>query len=403
MGFMKRMPSLLILLIWTTSLVLSACQPAANAAPPANTPAASSAATSATPGPTAEPSPTITTAPAGTQYGPTDFPVDVDPLTGLVVADPSLLQRRPVMVKVSNFPREGRPHAGLSKADIVFEYSTGGGWNRFLALFYGQDGEMVGPVRSGRIVDKWLVSMYQGILGMMFASDEVYDEIKDMLGHERIVRGTALTCPALCQLNFDNPIYSWFANTAEMTKYYEKTAGPFTGKPDLDGMAFNTAAPDGGKPGAEVTLHFGGNNEGQWKYDPVSRKYLRWIDNLDEQGAFSMIPLVDRTTDQQLAFSNVIVLFTTYTTLNAKDSMHKIDLADSGGRAMIFRDGYMYEAAWKGVSSVAPIQFFDAQGKPFELQPGNTWIAIVDNQSKVSEDPTGVFFVNFRKAPYQKK
>ena len=49
--------------------------------------------------------------------------------------DPSLLERRPVMVKVSNFPRLGRPHAGLSFADIVFDYFIGYGTNRFLACF----------------------------------------------------------------------------------------------------------------------------------------------------------------------------------------------------------------------------------------------------------------------------
>lgn len=397
MNAMKRISFLLTFVFLISSLILSACQ----VATPANPTAATPAAVSPTMSPTAEPSPLATAAPEGTQYGPVNFPADVDPLTGLVVADPALLDRRPVMVKVSNFPREGRPHAGLSKADIVFEYSTGGGWNRFLALFYGQDAEMVGPVRSGRIVDKWLVSMYQGILGMMFASDDVYDEIKDLLGHERVVRGTAQTCPALCKQNFNNPIYSWFANTAEMTKYYEKSQGAFSGRPNLDGMAFNTISPTGGKTGTEVTLHYGGNNEGQWKYDPASKKYLRWIDNLDEQGAFSMIPLVDRTTGTQLAFSNVIVLFTTYTTLNAKDSIHKIDLADAQGRAMIFRDGQMYDVTWKGVSSVAPIQFFDAKGNISELHPGNSWIAIVDNQSKVSEDPAGVYFINFRKAPYK--
>ena len=63
-----------------------------------------------------------------------NFPDNVNPLTGLVVDDPSRLERRPVMVKVSNFPRTGRPHAGLSFADIVFEYYIGYGMNRFCAF-----------------------------------------------------------------------------------------------------------------------------------------------------------------------------------------------------------------------------------------------------------------------------
>jgi hypothetical protein len=327
----------------------------------------------------------------------------MDPLTGQEVADPSLLDRRPVMVKVSNFPREGRPHAGLSQADLVFEYSTGGGWNRFLAVYYGQNAEKVGPVRSGRIVDKWLVNMYQGVLGMMFASDQVFDQIRDQLGIERVVRGTEHTCPALCNLHYDNPIYSWFANTAEMTAYYEKNAGAFSGRPNLDGMVFSTTASAGGTPGAEVTLHYGGNNEGQWKYDAATGKYLRWIDHIDKDGVFEMVPLVDRNTGEQLAFSNVIVLYANYTTLNAKDSMHEIDLAGEQGRAMIFRDGQLYDGTWKSPNVESPLQFFDTDGSPFALQPGPSWIAIMDPLSKVSQDPQGVYFINFRKAPYQAK
>ena len=71
-------------------------------------------------------------------YGPTGFPTNIDPLTGLAVADPTILNRRPVLIKVANFPSSGRPHAGLSFADIVFDYGIDGGTNRFMALFYGQ-------------------------------------------------------------------------------------------------------------------------------------------------------------------------------------------------------------------------------------------------------------------------
>ncbi|MHB8808355.1 MAG: DUF3048 domain-containing protein, partial [Anaerolineaceae bacterium] len=75
----------------------------------------------------------------------------VNPLTGLPVSDPNILNRMPVMVKVSNYPRSGRPHAGLSFADIVFDYYIGNGTNRFLAVYYGNDSSSIGPVRSGRL------------------------------------------------------------------------------------------------------------------------------------------------------------------------------------------------------------------------------------------------------------
>jgi hypothetical protein len=75
-----------------------------------------------------------------------------------------LLERRPVIVKVANYPAVGRPHAGLSYADIVWEYYIGEGSNRFAALYYGQDASKIGPVRSGRLVDPELARMYQAVL-----------------------------------------------------------------------------------------------------------------------------------------------------------------------------------------------------------------------------------------------
>jgi len=107
--------------------------------------------------PTSTPLPTATPTQVIVRYGPDNFPANVNPLTGLEVADASILERRPIMIKVSNFPREGRPHAGLSAADIVFDYYTGEGANRFLALFYGTDSEQIGPIRSGRLIDRYLV------------------------------------------------------------------------------------------------------------------------------------------------------------------------------------------------------------------------------------------------------
>jgi hypothetical protein len=121
--------------------------------------------TSEQPDPT--PTSTATTTPSPTST-PTPDPLLLDPgynpLTGKVVEDPSLLDRRPVMVKVSNWPREGRPHAGLSAADIVFEYYIGAYMNRFLAIYYGNNANVIGPVRSGRLVDAQLAQIYQGFL-----------------------------------------------------------------------------------------------------------------------------------------------------------------------------------------------------------------------------------------------
>ena len=111
--------------------------------------------------PTPLPSPTATTGPIN--YGPTNFPPNINPLTGLEVADPSLLDRRPLAVKITLMPRGSRPQWGLSMADLVFEFYQNGGISRFHTIFYGNDVERAGPIRSARFPDANFIRMYKSI------------------------------------------------------------------------------------------------------------------------------------------------------------------------------------------------------------------------------------------------
>src|SRR5512137_2409027 len=89
------------------TLLLSACGPDGLIAQPTDTPSATPL-PSSTPFPTQTPTPAATETPTATAtpaypaegYGPTGFPTNVNPLTGLQVADPSLLDRRPLAIKV---------------------------------------------------------------------------------------------------------------------------------------------------------------------------------------------------------------------------------------------------------------------------------------------------------------
>lgn len=62
----------------------------------------------------------------------------LNPLSGLQVADPSLLELPPVLVSISTFPVTARPQAGLSFAPFVFEIYITEGTTRYLTAFYGE-------------------------------------------------------------------------------------------------------------------------------------------------------------------------------------------------------------------------------------------------------------------------
>lgn len=92
---------------------------------------------------TVSPTPSITSTPQPrqqpTSYGPElkDFPPGYNPLTGLPVQDPSMLDLPAVLVSISNMPVTARPQAGLGFAPWVFELFIGEGTTRFMSVFYG--------------------------------------------------------------------------------------------------------------------------------------------------------------------------------------------------------------------------------------------------------------------------
>ena len=318
------------------------------------------------------------------QKSTTPVPAMINPLTGLPAPNPDLLTRRPVMVKVSNFPRAGRPHAGLSSADIVFDYFIGVGTNRFLALYYGQDAEKIGPVRSGRRVDAELVTMYAGVLAYGSADEDTDAVLVDTLG-EYALSHLEVECPVFCGTD-THSVTGVFANSNAISTHVS-ALGLENGRPDLPGMVFSEELPPGAVDADSLMVLFNYQNRGEWRYDEASGKFLRWIEFVEdeEEGSeeFEMIPLVDRVNGEQLAFSNVIVLIARYNEL--APTAHEIEIwaNNDGMPAYFFRDGRMIAGEWKSVNDTDPIQFFNSDGGAMALKPGNTWIAIMGMNSSI--------------------
>ena len=162
-----------------------------------------------------------------------NFPVDVDPLTGLQVADPTILDRRPVAVKISNFPRTNRPQWGLSLADIVYEYYHNNDLTRFYAIFYGQNADMAGPIRSGRLFDSYLTDIYQDIIAFASADPRVLDRLNSEHPAWQLVPLLDGECPPRPVCRFEPETNNFLvANTAAVGGYALARGGE-NQRPDL--------------------------------------------------------------------------------------------------------------------------------------------------------------------------
>ena len=71
-----------------------------------------------------------------------------NPYTGLY-SDSELTDRRPIVVMLDN-QYLARPQAGLDEADVIYEILAEGLITRYMAVFYGDLPDHIGPVRSSR-------------------------------------------------------------------------------------------------------------------------------------------------------------------------------------------------------------------------------------------------------------
>ncbi len=312
----------------------------------------------------------------------------INPMTGLPVDDPGVLQRRPLLVSISNFPPTARPQAGLSFASHVYSTFIGFGMNRYVAVFYGDYAEhlqeilanrlaegndddfAIGPVRSGRVAFEDIKNQYpHALLITAGASPEVLSQLSNQVSvfgsSDESVNSTGVGAGALGQLASGYPV--------DPLKY--------------GSLVFDDAPPTGGESAEFVRVIYNYLNQNGWGYDPESRTYLRSQDQADGSG--ELYPIIDKLTGEQLGFENVLVLWAKHSYLSP--TVVQINLSyvwDQFG--LLYRDGKVYEVKWS--TRNGKLMIYDGEGAPVPLKPGKTWFEVVSFQTTWDRDKSIVRF-----------
>jgi len=338
--------------------------------------------------------------------GPYSYEANVNPLTGLMVSDPAVLNRRPIVVKVSNSPPLVRPQSGINDADLVFEHYTEVGVTRFSAIFYANAPTRVGSIRSARLIDYELSPMYQALLafagGSIGVEKRIYGseavkaglcatrEDRDQCGAESDIIGPAGFIPAsdFADRAYKGVVYgpptyfrdekvpvphNLFVNLGALWELAAKEG--FAQRPDLKGLAFLPDIPANDN-GSGIFLQVRYATElVDWYFNFQDGLYYRSSDEIKH---------FDSNTNQQVRASNVIVLYAGH---------YLTDIVESGwgenvnwstqitlwpqGDMILFRDGKRYEGRWLRPSRSEALTFITKTGELLYLKPGNTWIQVV--------------------------
>jgi hypothetical protein len=304
-----------------------------------------------------------------------DFGQERNPLTGEVVADTAVLERRPVAVKISNSPPEHvRPQAGLSRADLVFEHATEGPITRFTAIFYGDAPPDVGPIRSARLIDVELPAMYDAALAYSGSSIGVGRKLGGSDFRPRIIRSFE---PGYYRTGEDKP---WEHTLhGDLEGFWQALAEKEQNTPPQfsNVMAFSSLPPEGGEPAEKVTIEYQDWTTVEWEYDAENGRYWRWADGEAH---------VDANDDEQISAANVVLVYAIHMLdqsiceRQVEDQCYafstEIQIWGSGD-AVVIRDGRQYAATWQRQERDHMLTFVDENGDPVPLQIGNTWFQVI--------------------------
>lgn len=312
----------------------------------------------------------------------------VNPLTGLPPSDPSLLDRRPLAIKVANYPRYMRPQSGLTLADQVFEYYIEDGLTRFTAVFYGNDSEWVGPVRSGRFFDEHIQRMYQAFLVFQNADARVEAYFQRSDFEKFLVVPSNGSCPPFRLLPERQTTVEVYNNS-----YFNLLAWPGCieqgglddSRPYIRNGFFSDIPPPSDLPGTKISTYYSVDSYNYWAYNPEIGLYYRYQENRDTRNGReeSYEPLVDRVTALPVSASNVIVLLATHNFANPydeEDEVFQIDLVGSG-EAYVFRDGVGIPARWYRTNIDQPLLITTLAGSAIYLKPGVTFYEVIGSRS----------------------
>jgi len=283
----------------------------------------------------------------------------------------------PIAIVVENSP-PARPQAGLQDADIVYEYLSEYSTTRMTAIYFARIPDLVGPIRSCRMVNPYL--------GYAFSSVTMCTGVSDGTGGWMV--GTtpgSRPVPNLMEPNdrgghffrvgfraIPHNAYTSGDRAARLRGEYPQPAGAYAVDPAHDDVAAGTAADP-----PVVAPH-----SVSYAYDAGARQYFRF-----DHGA----PAFDQDTGVQLRAKNVVLLHVPYhdagwvEDVNGGADSVWYDLTGSGP-AEVYSNGQVVHATWHmGASGQAyfdnhaPVWFTDETGAVLLLNTGLTWIHVLGN------------------------
>jgi hypothetical protein len=302
-------------------------------------------------------------------------------------------KHEPLGVMIENHT-DARPQSGISYADIVYEAIAEGGITRLLNIFYCQDADVIGPVRSARTYFIDFLSEYGTFPLYAHVGGANTSGPADALGQIGDYGWAGVN--DLNQFSIGFPVFlrdydrmgrtvatehTMYSSTTKLWDYAAKsrkiTDVDSEGESWTKGFTPYTFKEDASLSARPVsqTINFdfwdGHDDYGvNWTYDKTNNLYLR-----NNGGK----PHVDLDTKKQLTTKNIVILFMRESRANDgyEGNLHMLYGTKGTGNVKVFIDGTEVDGTWSKKNRTAHLLIKDKRGKEIEFSKGKIWFEVV--------------------------
>ena len=323
------------------------------------------------------------------EESPTDIVSETEPessapqfklnnLTGEYTLGDNAVGKRPVAVMINNFDSAQSVQAGLGNADIVVESLAEGGISRLMAVYaditkIGQ----IGTIRSARYtyaqhaqsmdaiyvhcgMDDVYTRPYINSVGIAYfdlgARGSSFREKNSLAYEHTLYTNGSLLTEGINKAKFRTDIKDQFNTTY------------FNFNPSESPVKFTDAC-------TSVKLPLSYSYVTEFKYDAENNKYVRYVEGAAQE---------DYKTKTKTAFSNILVIYTSYQTF--EDNYH-LRATSSSGEGLYINGGTYTKINWSKDSAEDRYEITDQNGNEFSLNAGNTWLSLVPKSNSVEIAP----------------
>ncbi len=288
---------------------------------------------------------------------------------------------RPIAVMIPD-DKSALPQYNISKADILYECLVEGEITRLMGIFGDWTSlERVGNIRSCR--DYFVYWAFEWDSIYCHAGGPFY--IDEVIGRKDTNNINALTAPSgvFFRSSDRSAPQNLYLNGADIMKEANRLGYSLTPREDYsDDVHFQFT----GKSKQNTLEEYGSDAVIASKIDlkdayPVTQT---WFEYNADDGLYyryqkpSNGAHMDKATDTQLAFKNLLVQFTYYETRDAKGYL-AFQCNDTTRDGWYFTNGKGIHVNWKKTSDYGSTRYYDDDGNEIVLNTGKTMICIVED------------------------